>query len=411
MNKKRKLISMFCIIALTVTTVMSSSTLSFGASSKSKYWIKVNAQANVATVYKKIDKKWEPYRAMLCSCGTGKKGSGEDTPTGTYYVQSRWKWLQMVGGVYGRYVVQFYGDYLFHSVPYEYYGDLDSMPAKEFNKLGKDASHGCVRLSIMDSKWVYDNILRGTKVTVYNSKKPGPLGKPSGIKLPKKRKLTWDPTDPSKKNTKYQLPKPVITVADTKKTLVKYGSTYKLKSGVTAQDPNTFQNLTGLITVHKVRWYDSSAKKYVEKKFSTKRCGTYKVTYKVKYKYGGTTYKTLKIRVAKPLSAPKVSTDNQLTEKGNPILTWKAVAHATKYKIYRADEKKGPYKWICTTKKTTCTNVRSVEPGKCYYYKVKAVNAKGKYPDSAYSKVVKRVVPVEPITEVPEDSVSETAII
>jgi len=124
MTKRRKLISILCIVALTVTTVMSTATLSFGATSKSKYWIKVNAQANVATVYKKIDKKWKPYRAMLCSCGTGKKGSGEDTPTGTYYVQSRWKWLQMVGGVYGRYVVQFYGDFLFHSVPYEYYGDL-----------------------------------------------------------------------------------------------------------------------------------------------------------------------------------------------------------------------------------------------------------------------------------------------
>jgi len=307
MTKRRKLISILCIVALTVTTVMSTATLSFGATSKSKYWIKVNAQANVATVYKKIDKKWKPYRAMLCSCGTGKKGSGEDTPTGTYYVQSRWKWLQMVGGVYGRYVVQFYGDFLFHSVPYEYYGDLDSMPVKEFNKLGRDASHGCVRLSIMDSKWVYENIPRGTKVTVYNSKNPGPLGKPKGIKLPKKPKLTWDPTDPSKKNTKHQLPKPVIKIADSKKLEVQKGKSYKLKSGVTAQDPNTFQNLTGLLQVYKVKKYNPSKKKYVEAKFSTKKEATYKVTYRVKYKYGGTTYKTIKIKVVDKLKAPTIS--------------------------------------------------------------------------------------------------------
>jgi len=202
-----------------------------------------------------------------------------------------------------------------------------------------------------------------------------------------------DPTDPSKKNKKYQLPKPVITVADSKKTLVKYGSTYKLKAGITAQDPNTFQNLTGLITVHKVRWYDSAVKKYVEKKFSTKRCGTYKVTYKVKYKYGGTTYKTLKIRVAKPLAAPKVSTENLISENGLPILEWKAVKNATKYKIYRSTAEKGPYKWFCTTKKTTYTNSLSVESGKSYYYKIKAVNDNKKHPDSTYSNVVKRVIP------------------
>jgi len=304
MKKNRKFISILCIIALTVTAVMSTATLSFGATSKSKYWIKVNAQANVATVYKKVDKKWKPYRAMLCSCGTGKKGSGEDTPTGTYYVQSRWKWLQMVGGVYGRYVVQFYGDFLFHSVPYEYYGDLDSMPAKEFNKLGRDASHGCVRLSIMDSKWVYDNIPRGTKVTVYNSKNPGPLGKPKGIKLPKKPRLTWDPTDPSKKNKKYQLPKPVIAVSPAKKLIVQYGSNYTLKKGITAIDPNTFQNLTSLVTVHQVKRYSVSKKKYIKAKFSTKTLAAYKITYRVKYKYGGTSFQTVKIKVVDNLKKP-----------------------------------------------------------------------------------------------------------
>ena len=250
--KKKKFISVICILAITITTVLSTASMSFGTS-ESKYWIKVKAQANVVTVYKKVNNKRQPYRAMLCSTGTGEGDSYEATPVGTYYIQGRWDWGAMVGGVYARYVVQFYGDFLFHSVPYEEYGDQASMCTKEFNKLGKDASHGCVRLSVMDAKWVYNNIPRGTKVTVYNSKDPGPLGKPEGIKLTTKKKYTWDPTDPDKDNTNYKLSKPVITVSSPKKLEVEQGSTYKLKSGVTAQDPNTFQNLTGLLEVYKVK--------------------------------------------------------------------------------------------------------------------------------------------------------------
>ena len=365
----------------------------FGAtSSKStKYWVKVNAQANVVTVYKKVDKKWKPYRAMLCSTGTGKGNSYEATPVGNFRVTSRWDWGPMVGGVYARYVVQFYGDFLFHSVPYDEYKNPKSIPAKEYNKLGKDASHGCVRLSLMDAKWVYDNIPRGTKVTVYNSKNPGPLGKPKGIKLPKSPKLTWDPTDTNKDNSKYKLPKPVINIASTKKTLVKPGSSYKLKAGVTAVDPNTFQNLTGLVTVSKVRWYDEEKGKYVERKFSTNCRGLYKVTYKVKYKYGGTSYKTLKIQVADPLPAPVVSASHDI-ENDTISLSWNTVEGAAKYKIYRASSESGPYTLMCTTRDTLYVNNTDITVGSPYYYKVKAISAGPTHVDSKDSKVISCII-------------------
>lgn len=35
----------------------------------------------------------------------------------------------------------------------------------------------------MDAKWIYNTCKVGTKVTIYRSKSPGPLGKPSGIKV------------------------------------------------------------------------------------------------------------------------------------------------------------------------------------------------------------------------------------
>ena len=392
MKKRHRFVSLLLMLTIIITMTFSTTISSFGATSKSsKYWVKVNAQANVTTVYKKINGKWKPYRAMLCSTGTGKGDSYEATPTGNFRVTSRWDWGPMVGGVYARYVVQFYGDFLFHSVPYDEYKNPKSIPAKEYNKLGKDASHGCVRLSLMDAKWVYDNIPRGTKVTVYNSKNPGPLGKPKGIKLPKSPKLTWDPTDTNKKNTKYQLPKPVINIASTKKTVVKPGSSYKLKAGVTAVDPNTFQNLTSLITVSKVRWYDEEKGKYVEKKFSTSRRGLYKVTYKVKYKYGGTTYKTLKIQVADPLPAPVISGVSD-TEKGTITLTWTPIEGAAKYKVYRAASESAPYTLMCTTRDTLYVNNTNITVGSPYYYKVKAISVGPTHVDSKDSKVISCII-------------------
>ena len=59
--------------------------------------------------------------------------------------------------------VQFYGNYLFHSVLYE----PGSMTDIQDGRLGINASAGCVRLSIGNAKWIYDNIPSSTKVVVY----------------------------------------------------------------------------------------------------------------------------------------------------------------------------------------------------------------------------------------------------
>ncbi|WP_278279724.1 L,D-transpeptidase [Clostridium sp. DMHC 10] len=40
------------------------------------------------------------------------------------------------------------------------------MKKKNQKKLGTKASHGCVRLSIEDAKWMYDNIPRDTLVNI-----------------------------------------------------------------------------------------------------------------------------------------------------------------------------------------------------------------------------------------------------
>lgn len=56
-----------------------------------------------------------------------------------------------------------HGEFLFHSVPVDNQGDIIVSEAK---KLGHKASHGCVRLSVPDAKWFYENIPLNTKVVI-----------------------------------------------------------------------------------------------------------------------------------------------------------------------------------------------------------------------------------------------------
>lgn len=85
---------------------------------------------------------------------------------------------------------------LFHSVPY-IETSPDTLEWEEYNKLGESASLGCVRLSVEDAKWIYDNCKPGTKVVVYSdSEEAGELGKPTSIKIAEDSPCKeWDPTD------------------------------------------------------------------------------------------------------------------------------------------------------------------------------------------------------------------------
>ncbi|MBE5820935.1 MAG: hypothetical protein E7310_09095 [Clostridiales bacterium] len=161
------------------------------------YYIKVNYGANVVTIYSK-DENGDytvPVKAMVCS-------TGRATPTsGTYTIKGRWRWLKMIGGVYAQYTTQVVGNILFHSVPYLRKGDSSSLEYWEYDKLGTRASAGCIRLTMQDASWIYNNIASGTLVEFYSSSDPGPLGKPSAPKISWNEECRgWDPTDSDPNN-------------------------------------------------------------------------------------------------------------------------------------------------------------------------------------------------------------------
>lgn len=226
---------------------------------KNLYAIKVNRTANCVTVYT-YDEKGKytvPVRAMVCSTGLNNA-----TITGDYTIGIKTEWLFLVGDVFGRYISGISGDYLFHSVPYYTLNEQD-LEVEEFNKLGEQASQGCVRLAVSDAKWIYDNCPTGTAVNIYDdAETAGPLGKPDTIKITDFNNK-WDPTDSSKK-CPYATATPTISGANDC-TIKTCGNFYAL-AGVTAVD--TCGN-------------DISSEIKVVGNVVTTRKGKYKVTYSV----------------------------------------------------------------------------------------------------------------------------------
>ena len=163
------------------------------------YLIMVNRAMNCVTVYTKdsTGQFTVPVKAMTCSVGR----EGHDTPLGTYVTSDQFLWAVMADYTRAQYVYRFKGPYLFHSVPY-LSTSKDSLETEEFNKLGNPASLGCVRLSVIDAKWIYENCDVNTTVILYDDESsPGPLGKPDTIKIPLDSPYKgWDPTDPDPAN-------------------------------------------------------------------------------------------------------------------------------------------------------------------------------------------------------------------
>ncbi|MEE3362406.1 MAG: L,D-transpeptidase, partial [Anaerovoracaceae bacterium] len=247
--------------------------------SSSKYYIAVNKRANVATVYVLSRGKYRPFRAMLVSCG------GSKTPSGTFRIGGKRRWGLLIHNLKGQYCTTITGQILFHSVWYSKYSPSTQSRA-EYNKLGKTASAGCVRLAVIDAKWIYDNCPAGTKVRIYSSSNPGPLGKPTRVTYKTRSRYGWDPTDPAKGNPKFCLRPPVLTISKSKKSVVEYGQAYNLKYGVTAKNPNALQNITNEVTIPEMYRYRRDTKTWVRTKlFSTKSIGQYKIKYSVKDRY------------------------------------------------------------------------------------------------------------------------------
>ena len=247
-----------------------------------QYYIKVNKNTNVVTVYNTSDDS--PEVAFTCSVGTG-----QNTPDGNYKIGDKYKWHVLFGDCYGQYCSRITTGILFHPVWYYTSGDKSTQTTYGYNKLGSKASHGCVRVTAAAAIWIYDNCEKGTPVTIFQGDSfDDPLGKPETIQVSTSKRMGWDPTDPDEDNpyeTGHTTPK--ITVSNKK---LNYGADFKTANGMSAVDSGGFDCTSWVKT-----------KGYID----TFTPGKYKITFTVLDSFGRTAEKTVTYTVKKP-GNPKI---------------------------------------------------------------------------------------------------------
>jgi lipoprotein-anchoring transpeptidase ErfK/SrfK len=126
--------------------------------STTSYFINVNLLTQKTYIYKGNSDNWNLIRTCPCSTGI----VGEDTPTGSFSIKEKGDWFfsdKYQQG--GKYWTQITGDILFHSVPFA----KDKTTVLDYT-MSKPSSHGCIRLSIDDAKWLYTNVPKGSKIII-----------------------------------------------------------------------------------------------------------------------------------------------------------------------------------------------------------------------------------------------------
>lgn len=96
-----------------------------------------------------------PVRYMKCSSG----GSGNDTPDGTFKMRDyrvRFALFRNTNS-YAQYWSLITGKIYFHSILYDKL-DASTYSTTAYNNLGKKCSHGCIRLTVPDARWIWYNI-------------------------------------------------------------------------------------------------------------------------------------------------------------------------------------------------------------------------------------------------------------
>jgi hypothetical protein len=270
MDKKRRILTgIFMLFAVFMLTG-----IKLPVKAYSKYTIYVNRKSNIVNV---VNRKGKLVRAMYCS--TGKHYS---TIRGTFHTESRYRWHLLSHGVYGQYCTRIHGPYLFHSVWY-YRTKKSQVSVREYNKLGSQASMGCVRLAVVDARWIYRHCRLGTKVVIGEKRK---LAEPDRkkIKLSSSSGRSWDPTDPDSSNPYY--PKIKMKKGASKK--IEFGSKFDPLEQITVSSKITGKKeLIKYVTVKGTVKTETPGKYklvYTVKDPATLLSKSLKVTYLVKEK-------------------------------------------------------------------------------------------------------------------------------
>lgn len=129
------------------------------------YKIVVDLKYQVVMVYRKdADGNFTiPVRYMKCSSGA----NGSESPTGTFKMRDyrvRFALFRNTAS-YAQYWSLITGKIYFHSILYDKL-DAATYTASSWNNLGKNVSHGCIRLTVPDARWIWYNIAPQTECQI-----------------------------------------------------------------------------------------------------------------------------------------------------------------------------------------------------------------------------------------------------
>ncbi len=128
-----------------------------GLSSKTKYLVWTNIDRQMVYVLSGKKGNWKVIKKIVCA--TGKNES--PTTRGLFEISERGKWFysqRLNSGA--MYYVRFNGSYLFHSIA------MDKDKNVIDGVLGQRRSSGCIRMSLDDSKWFFENIPEKSRVFI-----------------------------------------------------------------------------------------------------------------------------------------------------------------------------------------------------------------------------------------------------
>ena len=120
-------------------------------------WTDINRQRTY--VLEKREGKWQHLHSFICSSGK----CINPTPTGLYKVQYAIPYFGLGKGFRCKNALVFFRDYMYHSILFDKTGQYIKSGQYE---LGSKASHGCIRLSEQDSRWLYEHIPVHTTVWI-----------------------------------------------------------------------------------------------------------------------------------------------------------------------------------------------------------------------------------------------------
>ena len=126
------------------------------------YRVEVLIDSQTVTVYELNGDEYEQVQQFSCSTGLG-----NSTPRGIFldgYPANRWHYFKKFD-CWAQYSYEIEGNIMFHSV---LYSEKDTSTLREGSvyALGSPASHGCIRLSVKNARWLFEHCKRGTAVIV-----------------------------------------------------------------------------------------------------------------------------------------------------------------------------------------------------------------------------------------------------